>query len=160
MVRTARLGMLIAVSSAVYVVESAVPYPVPVGRWGISNFVVLFTAVNWGLRSTIVVASAKSILGAVMTGRFLTPTFFMGFTGSVVAGFVEWLFSKMGFGYMGLSIMGSVANNVVQVTVGSLLIKSLGIFSLLPIFLVFGGVSAVANAYLAKGFERFWRGER
>ncbi len=149
--------MAVALSGALYVVESLIPFPIPVGRWGMSNSVVLFSAVNWGLKASLVVASAKSILGSILTGRFLTPTFFMGFAGSVAAGFVEWIVSKFGLGYIGVSLAGSSVNNVVQVLIGAMLIKSLSIFDLLPLFLIFGSLSAVVNAYIASVYEKVWR---
>ncbi len=146
-----------ALSASLYILESFVPFPIPFGRWGFSNSVVLFSAVNWGLRSTLTVAAIKSIVGSSVVGTLLTPTFFMGFLGSTSAGFSEWVLSRFGFGYVGLSVAGSIANNLVQVVVGAFLIKSFAIFSVLPLFLSLGMISAVANAYIAKSMERVWR---
>ena len=151
------MGIMISLSSAIYVVESFIPFPLPIGRWGFSNSVVLFLATT-SLKAPLTVAFGKSIIGSLFTGRFMGPGFIMGLAGSVSAALIERLLFKLGFGYLGTSIAGAALNNIVQMGVGALLIKSTYIFSLLPLFLLIGTISAVGNVYLAKTYEKFWRG--
>ncbi len=153
------LGILIALSSAIYVLESFIPFPLPVGRWGFSNSLVLFSA-TLSLKSALIVSVGKSILGSIAIGRIMSPTFWMGFFGSIGAALVERALYKMKFGYVGMSLSGSIVNNVVQMSFGAVLIKSKEIFLMLPLFLVMGSVSAIANVYIAKAYERFWEVKR
>ncbi len=67
---------------------------------------------------------------------------------------------KMKFGYIGMSLSGSIVNNVLQMFFGAMLIKSREIFLMLPLFLIMGSISAVANVYIAKAYERFWEVRR
>ncbi|SHH30780.1 Gx transporter family protein [Thermosipho atlanticus] len=147
-------SLLVSLASAMFIIERFIPYPVPGGKWGFSNFIVLFAAVNLGIGPAIIIGSLKSIIGSIFTGLIFTPTFFMGFLGVIAAAIVEGLFSKTKFlGYTGLSFLGMISNNIVQLYVGALLIKSTAIFSFLPIMLSLGAISAFANAYLAKKME-------
>jgi heptaprenyl diphosphate synthase len=147
------LGVSIAFAASLYVLENLIPFPLPAGRWGFSNSVVLYFA-TISLKQSIFVAAGKSILGSLLSGRILSPTFWMGFFGAISAAIVERALFKMKFGYVGASLAGSAMNNLVQVSIGAVIIKSRGIFSLLPFFLIFGSVSAIANAYIAKAYER------
>ncbi len=153
---TAFLGVLVALSGSLYFLEGFVPFPLPFGRWGFSNSVVLFSA-SLGFRECMTVAVGKSLLGGFLTGRFMSPGFLMGFAGSVTAGLVEYVFLRLRFGYIGASLAGSAVNNVTQILVGSFLIKTDLIYTFLPMFLILGSISAIVNAYLAKSYERVWR---
>ncbi len=155
MVEISFLGILISLASAIYALESFIPFPLPAGRWGFSNSIVLFSA-TVSLKSALIVSAGKSILGSVIVGRIMSPTFWMGFFGSIGAALVERTLYKLGFGYLGMSLAGSTVNNILQMLFGAVLIKSKGIFFLLPMFLMMGSISAVVNVYIAKAYERFW----
>ncbi|MBZ4650228.1 Gx transporter family protein [Thermosipho sp. (in: thermotogales)] len=147
-------SLLISISSVMFVVERFIPYPVPGGKWGFSNFVILYTVVNIGLRGGLLVGTLKTIIGSLFSGILFTPPFFMGFFGIISAATFEWIFSKTKFfSYTTLSIIGMISNNFVQVLVGSFLIKSRAIFSFLPLMIGLGLISAIINAYLAKKME-------
>lgn len=134
-----------------FIIEKYIPYPVPAGKWGFSNFVVLFAAINMGIIPAIIIGTLKSLIGSLFTGTLFTPTFFMGFFGIIVAAIVQGLLSKTKFfGYVGLSFLGMFFNNLTQVYIGSLLISSNAIFSFFPIMIILGTISSIANAYLAK----------
>ncbi|MEJ5257893.1 MAG: Gx transporter family protein [Fervidobacterium sp.] len=141
---------MVALSSVVYVVESVIPFPVPGGKWGFSNFLVLYLSAFSTLSDAVLLAVSKSLLGSVLSGSIFTPGFFMGFFGSITAALVQSVLSRLTpFSVLGLSIVGMVTNNLVQFLVGSVLIGSRAIYVLLPLVLVLGTFSAVANAYLA-----------
>ncbi len=143
-------GLMIAVSSVVYVVEGVVPFPVPGGKWGFSNFLVLYLSVFSGFSDAVLLAISKSLLGSILSGSIFTPGFFMGFFGSISAAITQSIFSKFGFfGIFGISLIGMISNNIVQFFIGSILIGSQAIYVLLPLVMTLGTFSALANAYLA-----------
>jgi len=145
------LSSLTALSSIMYIVESFIPFPLVFGKWGFSNSVVLLLAVEMGLKEASLVAIAKSIVGSLMVGKFLSLQFFMGFFGALSASIVESYMSRFRkFGYLGLSVLGSISNNFTQFLIASFFIKSSLIFALFPLMIVFGIISASANAYIAK----------
>lgn len=143
-------SLFISLGIAVYVLENFIPFPFPNGRWGFSNFVVLLSVFLFGAKEGLVVAFGKSFVGSLLTGHFLDVVFFMSVLGSVSAAIVEATLLKTKiFGLLGVSIFGSVTNNVVQTFVGAVFIGSRAIFWLLPYMLVLGLPGAFANAYIA-----------
>ena len=153
MVRLSLLGISTALASAIYVLENFIPFPLPVGRWGFSNSVVLYFA-TVSLKDSLIVAAGKSFLGSLFSGRLLSPTFWMGFFGSLSAAVVERGLFKLGFGYIGASLAGSAVNNLVQLLVGSMIVGTIHTVYLFPLLAGMGSLSAVANVYLAKSYER------
>lgn len=154
-----RLAILTALSSAVYYLETLVPFPIPLpgARWGFSNFIILYSLNYDGiLLNGLYIAIFKSILGSLLAGKFLSPTFFMGFFGSIIATIFMFLTIKTKkFGIIGISEIGAVFNNLTQVTFGWLfIVKSAGIFWYLPQMILFGTFSALANAFVVKSAIR------
>ncbi|HOK87680.1 MAG TPA: Gx transporter family protein [Fervidobacterium sp.] len=149
------LGVMVAISSVVYALEGLIPFPVPGGKWGFSNFLVLYLSFFSGITNGIILAVSKSLLGSILSGTILTPGFFMGFLGSLAAAILQGAVAKLDiFGLSGISIIGMLANNIVQFLVGSFLIGSPAIYTLLPLVIFLGSFSALANAYLAKQTEK------
>ncbi|GAB6189187.1 Gx transporter family protein [Marinitoga arctica] len=154
-----RLAILTALSSAVYYLETLVPFPIPLpgARWGFSNFAILYSLNFDGiLLNGLYIAIFKSILGSLLSGKFLSPTFFMGLFGSVIATIFMYLVLKTKkFGIIGISEVGAIFNNLTQVTFGWLfIVKSIGIFWYLPQMILFGTFSALANAFVVKSTFR------
>jgi heptaprenyl diphosphate synthase len=154
-----KLAILTSLSSAVYYLETLVPFPIPLpgARWGFSNFAILYSLNYDGiLINGLYIAIFKSILGSLLSGNFLSPTFFMGLIGSIVATFVMYLIVKTKkFGIIGISEFGAIFNNFAQLIFGWLVIvKSVGIFWYFPQMLLFGTFSAIANAVIVKSVFR------
>lgn len=156
--RITKLSLMVAISSVLYVLEGLIPFPVPGGKWGLSNFLVLQLAYFGSLKGAVLLAFTKSIVGALISGSIFTPGFFMGFFGALVAAVVQRLVTLTGFfGILGVSLVGMASNNVVQFLVGGVLIRSPAIFSLLPVVMLLGSLSAIVNAYLAQRTVGFFR---
>ena len=149
----ALLGISVSLATVMYILENFIPFPLPVGRWGFSNSMVLYYA-TVSLKGSLIIASGKSVLGSLFSGRLMSPTFMMGFFGSLSAAVIERALFKLGFGYIGMSLAGSAVNNLVQVLIGAMIVKNKMVISIFPIFLIFGSISAVSNVYIAKSFER------
>ncbi|SHE71480.1 heptaprenyl diphosphate synthase [Marinitoga hydrogenitolerans DSM 16785] len=154
-----RLAILTALSSAVYYLETLVPFPIPLpgARWGFSNFAILYSLnSDENLINGIYIALFKSVLGALLAGKLFSPTFLMGLSGSLIATFTMYIVIKTKkFGIIGISEVGAIFNNLTQVTIGWLfIVKSIGIFWYLPQMILFGTFSALANAFVVKSTFR------
>lgn len=154
-----KLAILTALSSAVYYLETLVPFPIPLpgARWGFSNFAILYSLTSDNiLINGLYIAIFKSILGSLLAGKFLSPTFFMGLTGSIIATLAMYVIIKIKiFDIIGISEVGAIFNNLTQVTIGWLfIVKSAGIFWYLPQMILFGTFSALANAFVVKSTFR------
>ncbi len=151
--RLALYGVLIATGSAIYVFESYIPMPVPIpgARWGFSNLVVVYSLPfsSFGYLFSVVVG--KATIGSLLSGKIFTPTFFMGFSGSIASAVIMFVSYRLlkGFGVVFHSVVGALANNVVQVFIGAYLISSWMIFSYLPYMEILAVISGSVNGFLA-----------
>jgi heptaprenyl diphosphate synthase len=151
--RITTYGMLMAVGAAIYILENYAPFPVPIpgARWGFSNMVIVYALPNTSLSWLLVLAVGKSLIGSLLGGTFLSPTFLMGFSGSIVATitmFVSFHTVKKA-GLIFHSTVGALFNNLAQVFIGTQIIKSWAILSYLPYMEIIGIFSGIANAIVA-----------
>ncbi|MCL4407667.1 MAG: Gx transporter family protein [Thermotogae bacterium] len=146
-------GMLIAVGAAIYILESYAPFPVPIpgARWGFSNMVVVYALPDTPLSWLVVLTIGKSLIGSLLGGTFLAPTFLMGFVGSIGSTFMMYLsfrsFKKVGLIFH--STVGALLNNLIQVLIGVQIVGTWAIMSYLPYMEIIGIFSGIANAIVA-----------
>jgi len=154
------LAILTGLASAIYYFETFLPLPVavPGAKWGFSNFPVLMAVVNgYGYANTIFIAFLKTLLGSLLSGKILSPTFLLGLTGSLVSSFMMVLAYKniKKIGVLGVSEIGAFFSNVFQVIVAWLfVVKSTGIFWYLPYMIIFGAISAFINSSIVSVIKR------
>ncbi len=151
--RITTLSMLIALGSVLYLLESLIPFPLPVpgGRWGFSNLVLIIALAGMPLGDILILSIGKSLIGSLLTGRLATPGFLMGITGSLSSAAVMWLLNRTKkFGLVGISLAGASVSNLIQLLVASaLIVKSIEIVFIYPYMLIMGSISALINAYIA-----------
>ncbi|WP_257211958.1 MULTISPECIES: Gx transporter family protein [unclassified Mesotoga] len=151
--RVTTLSMLMAIGSVLYLLESLIPFPLPIpgGRWGFSNLVLIIALAGLPFGDILALSIGKSIIGSLLAGRLATPGFLMGVAGAVSSAATMWLMNKTGkFGLFGISIAGAAVSNFSQLMVASsLIIKNIEIIFLYPYMLVLGSISASINAYVA-----------
>ncbi len=146
-------GLLIAVGSAIYVFESFIPFPIPIpgARWGFSNMVIVYALPFTSLPWLLALVLGKAIVGGLISGRFLGPTFLMGLLGSVSSVLLMYTSLKT-FKKSGLilhSVIGALSNNVVQVLIGAQIVSSWVIIGYLPYMEILATLSGSANAVIA-----------
>jgi heptaprenyl diphosphate synthase len=139
-----------------FMVESILPKPFPFFRIGLANIFVLLILVNMDFKSAMVVALTKVAIGNLFSGLLFTPIVLLSLFGSVAACIIMYIGIKarLGLSLIGLSILGAVSHNLVQLTVAYfILIKSIKLFSLVPVMLILalitgiitGGVASLLN---------------
>ena len=159
--KVVRIALFVSLALAVYLVESAVPVPVPIPgfKWGFSNFVVLMSLTMLGTRDVLWIVIFKVLLGNFLSGKFLSPVFFISCFGNLSGVLSMIALSKTRcFGYIGISVIGAFANNLAQLAVcGVWLLRSVHIWYFFPYIALMGTVSGVLNALMAKGGEQWFR---
>ncbi|AEH50909.1 Gx transporter family protein [Pseudothermotoga thermarum] len=149
-------SVLIALGSMMYIFESIIPFPIPFGKWGFSNFVVLFSATVFDLKTTLLVAIGKSVFGNLIAGHVFDPVFVLSFCGSLSAAFIQFAAWRIKFfGLAGVSLLGSIGNNLTQALVGMAVLKSSAFLILLPWMLILGIPGAFANAMIVKKVKEY-----
>lgn len=135
---TIQLSLLVAVAVSIYTVESLLPNPLPWMRLGLSNAIVLLSIVGFGFRGGLLVSVLRTLLGSLVIGTFLSPAFLFALAGGVSSAVLMgtvYRFLPRTFSLVGISILGALTHNAVQLTLASLLfIKRAEILFLLPIF--------------------------
>ncbi|MGB9789835.1 MAG: Gx transporter family protein [Thermotoga caldifontis] len=153
--RLALISSLASLGSVIYFLETFVPFPLPYGRWGLSNLVVLIAVMLYDFKTVLAVSLLKSVVGSLITGRLFSIVSLMSVAGSVAAATSEYIAYRSSiFGLVGISVLGSVANNVAQALVGAMSIRSWSFLLILPQMLFLGVPGAILNAYLAERVVR------
>ncbi|KPU27847.1 heptaprenyl diphosphate synthase [Caloranaerobacter sp. TR13] len=130
------LSLLVALGLALSILESLIPLPfiVPGAKLGLANIVVLSTLIVFGYKEALIVAILRSITFSLATGS--VTSLFYSLTGSLLSlvamYFVYRFLSKM-FSVIGVSIIGAVFHNIGQISVASIMMENIKIFSYLPV---------------------------
>jgi len=150
--KTLRLAFFTAFAVSVYVLETFIPKPMPFMRLGLANIVILLLLASGDLKSAIIVAFTKTIIGGFFSGALISPTTILSLSGSAIAIIIMYFALKLPFNFslIGVSIFGAVAHNLTQIVlVRILLIRSSAIFYLTPLLLILGIVTGIITGYLA-----------
>jgi len=154
---TARLTFLSALTAlaiSIGVIESLVPPPVPVAgfKWGFSNSVMLMILLLLGRKEALTAAWVKVMVASLITGRFLSPSFFLGLGGSLSSVYLMSILMKRKFGLIAVSVCGSFISNLVQLLLAaSLFVGSVKIFYLAGYLISIGAFTGLLNAIIAYG---------
>ena len=109
------LAIFIATAAAVNIAESLIPHPVGL-KLGLANMVTLIGLVSMGRKFAFKVAIGRVILSSILLGTFLTPTFYLSFSGALVACVsMILLYRPLGkISLVGVSVVGAVMHNMAQ----------------------------------------------
>ena len=146
------LSFLSALAITLFVVENYIPKPLPFIKIGLANSILLLLIFQKKYFFSIIVGLAKVFIGNLLTGTLLTPGFLMSAFGTFFALLVMILFFylPLGFGIIGISVIGAVVHNLTQlVVVRWVLINNDSIFLLIPVMLVLGLISGIISGYFA-----------
>ena len=80
-----RIAGLAAVAIAIHVLEAGFPSPVPGIKPGLANVVTLIALLRHGVACAAWVAGLRVLVGSLLVGSFLTPTFWLSATGALCA---------------------------------------------------------------------------
>lgn len=149
-----RIGQLAAAAIGLAVLEAGIPSPLPGVKPGLANIVVLIALARYGFRAAAWVSMLRVVAGSVILGTFLSPGFFLSFTGAGFSLIALWIASRLPerlFGPVTQSVAASFAHMAGQLLVAYLwLVPHPGIVYLVPVFgcaaLLFGVVNGLVAA--------------
>jgi heptaprenyl diphosphate synthase len=151
-----------ALAIAIHILEAAFPSPLPGIKPGLANVVTLVVYVRHGLRIAAWVAGLRVLVGSLLVGTFLSPTFALSATGALAALLTLGLAGAVGgrhVGPVGLSVLAAMAHMSGQIVVAyALFIPHAALLKLVPILLtaalLFGTVSGIIAAVVLDLLER------
>jgi len=74
--RITTLSLIVALGMVLHRLEILIPLPSPWIKLGLANVMTLVTLVFFGLRDAVTVTLLRIMLGSIVGGTFLSPTFF------------------------------------------------------------------------------------
>ena len=146
------LSMLTAFGLVLFVFEAFLPI-LPWFRPGFGNVATILALMLFGFGDAVKVTLLRVVLGALILGRLFTPLFMFALAGGVASVCVMaflFVYMKHIFGPVGISVLGAVVHNMVQLALAYFLFvkrTELGIF--IPIFLLVGVVTGIITGLTA-----------
>ncbi len=147
--------ILIVLSLTVYLLESSLPpiFPGVAGaRLGLSNVFIIYALYALGWQSALWVVVFKTIFGPILAG---TPTgLFFSIVGSILSFTTMVLVknqSKVKFGLIGVSILGSIAHTIGHFIIAIIFVSSFSIISYFPILAIVSVVCGIIVGLICAG---------
>jgi heptaprenyl diphosphate synthase len=153
-----RIAWLTALAITIHIAESALPSPIPGVKPGLANIITIICLMHYGWRTAAWVSILRVLVGSLLVGTFLSPTFALSLSGAVASIIVLGLASLLprkgasqGFGPIGYSLMAALAHMAAQFTTAYwLFIPHTGLFHLLPILMTVAAIFGLASGIIAK----------
>ena len=159
--KLARLALLLALATAMHTAEAMLPVTVIWFRFGFANIIGLATLYLFGFKEAVLLTLGRIFLGSLAAGLFGSPAFLLSFCGGMSAVLAMGLFYAWfsdAFSEVGISVVGAVTHNAVQLLVAYvILIRNEAVFLLLPLMLLAALGTGVLNGLAARFFIKHFR---
>lgn len=135
-----------ALGACVQVIEDHLPLPMPLpgGKLGLSNVVIMVILKSFGIKYALAVSVIKSFIAILISGRVTGLVYSLaGGIFSVIAMYLAGKYIKKA-GSVGCGIIGAWTNNIMQTTVGAIIMSNIHIMAYIW---VLGPVSVVTGAF-------------
>lgn len=151
------IAILVALCLLISYLESLLPsifYFLPYAKIGLSNVVILFTLVSYGLLEGIFVMGFKCLIMGIITGNPFMILYSLA--GGLLSVLVEYFLIKLGKnGLMAISSVGGVFHALGQVAMASALTGSSAPFVYMPHLAIFGVVAGLVTGFLTYVLIRY-----
>ena len=134
-----------------FVLDSAIPKPIPWIKIGLANIVTLALLIGVGWRAAAAVHFLRILIGAVFRGGLFTPFFLLSFSGGalsflVMALAVRWAIPVLGV--VGVSFLGALTHNFTQLGLVALALSDTTVMALLwPVVVFFSLLYGCFSGY-------------
>lgn len=153
----AQIGLLTAIGLVMWIFEALIPYPFPFLKIGLGNIVVVIALYRLGKFPAFVVSLMRVILGALILGRLLSPSFLFSISGAFLSILIMIAAKEIGvFSIFGISIVGAFSHNIAQLIIAILFFYDFdGMIYFIPIL----GLSSIVGGGII-GYIAFMSLER
>lgn len=144
-----------ALAIGIHVIESMLPSPIPGIKPGLANIITLLVFAVYGFNAASWVSILRVVVGSLIVGTFLSPTFALSFSGAVASLLMLYACDHFNrhlhnekLGLLGIAILMSLSHMATQfIVVYIFFIPHKALLDILPIMmtaaLVFGAVNGV-----------------
>ena len=148
-----RIAHMAAIAIGIHVLESLLPSPLPGIKPGLANIITLVVFVMYGLSFAAWVSLLRVLVGSLIIGTFLSPTFMLSVSGaiaSLIMLYVVTRFIKLDISVFGIAILMAIAHMTAQfLTVYVFFIPHLALFDAYPIMMTIAVCFGAFNGYFA-----------
>lgn len=133
------LSLLISSGLILSIIENMIPVPIPIPgvKLGLANVVFLLTLVLFGFKEAMIVVIIRGLTMSIATGNISGAIYSLPSSMvSTVVMAIAYKYLSNYFSLVGVSLLGAVAFNTVQVGIASLIMQNVRIFSYLPIMVL------------------------
>lgn len=153
-----RIAWLTALAITIHIAESALPNPLPGVKPGLANVVTIAVLCLYGWRMAAWVSLLRVLVGSLLLGTFLSPTFVLSLAGALCSittlGAAHLLGTRLpgaGFGPVGFSLLAAMAHIAGQFYCAYwLFIPHAALFTLLPVLMSMAVVLGVINGIITR----------
>lgn len=148
-----QIAQLSAIAIGLSLIESVLPSPMPGVKPGIANIITLYAIYRFNFKTAMWVSILRVFATSLILGQFLSPTFMLSLTGSMLSlltlYFVIKLPSKF-FSPISFSVLSSFAHIAGQLILVRLwLIPHASIYYLIPIYSAAALLFGFINGWIA-----------
>ncbi len=147
------LTILILTATALGVIDSLIPRPLPFMKLGLANVAAVIAVRRYGLLKTLELNILRAFAVALITGLLATPSFLLSISGAAVSaltmGTLQNVFKER-FSLTGLSIAGAVASLWIQLFVASLVLSGLPLQNIVLLLTLWGILSGAVVGVVAR----------
>lgn len=147
-----RIAWFTALAISIHILESSLPSLIPGMKLGLANVITIIVLFLYGWRMAIWVSLLRVLIGSILIGTFLSPTFILSFSGalcSIMA--LAAVRLPINLSPIGISVLAAVAHIVGQFYVAYyLFIPHQGLFVLLPILMTTALIVGIVNGIICK----------
>ena len=149
---------LTALAITIHIAESALPSPLPGIKPGLANVVTLLVLCRYGWQMAAWVSLLRVLVGSILIGTFLSPTFFLSAAGALASvGALGLLvaFSRLlpswAPGPMGLGVAAALAHMSGQFWLAYLwFVPHSGLLTLYPVLMTLAAILGVLSGWLTR----------
>jgi len=143
-----------AAAIMVHIFESALPTFVPGLKPGLANIITICALCIYGFRIAAWVSILRVLVGSMLIGTFLSPTFFLSISGALASLCVLWLATRLPattFSAIGFSLLAAMAHMFGQFLCAWLLfIPHAGLWHLFPVLMTIAVIVGIINGIISQ----------
>ena len=126
----------------------SVPVAIPGVKWGLGNIVIIAAMYSLGKRYAFLIMLIKVFTSSLL---FASPSVLIySLFGGIFSFFVMLLLKRFDFNMVNVSIGGGIFHNIGQLLCASIMMRTVTVFSYLPVLILSGALSAVVTGILSK----------
>ncbi len=152
------MATMVALGVILHRLEALLPLPSPWIKLGLANLMTLVALVYLGFKEAVIVTFLRVVIGSILGGTFLGPTFFLSLVGGIAAILMMGMLYKIGSNFISLisiSILGAYTHTLVTtLCVYYFLIRESSFFTLLPFFFSLALLTGILTGSIANTLSR------